>query len=164
MAPLFLGHGEAEHHGGRAWRSKATHLVVTRRRERQMKGRVTIYSLQEHTPSDRLPPTRHPLPIMLSNYGSIHELIHWWRQEPHGPITSQWLDPPAETSLQHRSLWGTLHFQTMTGETLLWPWQPRQLQDQQSARKTELQENTRHIPHICPDVLVAKAYPQANNK
>jgi hypothetical protein len=32
---------------------------------------------------------------MPPSYVSIHALIHWLCQNSHGPVTFQWLDPPA---------------------------------------------------------------------
>jgi hypothetical protein len=38
-ASLFLDCGEAEHHGGKAWRSKVAHLLLVRKQREKLRGR-----------------------------------------------------------------------------------------------------------------------------
>jgi hypothetical protein len=67
-------HGEAEHHGGKAWR-KATHLMVARR-QRTERARHKICPAESPPPNELLSPSRpHFLVIMSLNYESINGLI-----------------------------------------------------------------------------------------
>jgi hypothetical protein len=69
---LFLGYGEAEHHGRRKWLSKVAHLILARKQRGVGWGRTKNKVYSEHTPIGLLPPTRLSLlPIMTSYYETI---------------------------------------------------------------------------------------------
>jgi hypothetical protein len=58
LAPLFLGGGKVVHHGGKARKSRYTHVLVARKRERDTGRAMARYSPQGHTPSDLFPLVR----------------------------------------------------------------------------------------------------------
>jgi hypothetical protein len=59
------------------------------------KGLGTRYVFPGHIHSNPLPPIStcfpqfYHLPIVYSYFESISRSVHWWRQNPHDPITSQ---------------------------------------------------------------------------
>jgi hypothetical protein len=60
LAPLFLGHGEAEHHGkGTRW-SKVAYLILARKQRKRESGRYqgqSTLQISRPTSNQALPPT-----------------------------------------------------------------------------------------------------------
>jgi hypothetical protein len=75
-----------------------------------------VYFSSTHS-SYLIPPTKSHLPIMTSNYESIHGLIHWWRQAP--SWSNAWIYQLRAKSLTHEPFEG--HFTSKPWQRSLTP-------------------------------------------